>query len=69
MVCVVLCTGRLNRQWFWFKAPQLKVRKAAMTRNRYNQVPHLTEDITWESDKNTIKHRKQEPRGQPFPSR
>ena len=28
-----------------------KVRKKAMTRNRYNQVPHLTQDTTWESDK------------------
>ena len=37
--------------------------------NQYNQVPHLTQDTTWESDKNTIKHHKQEPRGQPFPSR
>ena len=39
-----------------------------MIRNRYNQVPHLTQDTNWESDKNTIKHHKQEPRGQPFPA-
>ena len=26
-------------------------------------------DTTWESDKNTIKHHKQEPIGQPFPIR
>ena len=38
-------------------------------RKRYNQVPHLTQDATWESDRNTIKHHKQEPWGQPFPSR
>ena len=37
--------------------------------NRYNQVAYLTQDTTWESDKNTLKHHKQEPRGQPFPSR
>ena len=42
-----------------------KVRKAANIRNRYNQVPHLTQDTTWESDKNTTKHHKQESRGQP----
>ena len=24
--------------------------------NQYNQVPHLTQDTTWESDKNTRKH-------------
>ena len=43
----------------------IKVRKVAKIRNRYNQVPQMT---TWESDKNTNKHHKREPRGQPFPS-
>ena len=46
----------------------IKVRKAAKIRNLYNQAPHLVQDTTWERDKNTIKHHKQEPRGQPFPS-
>ena len=46
-----------------------KVRKAAKIRNRYNQVPRLTQDTTWERDKNTIKHHKREPIGQPFPSK
>ena len=46
-----------------------RVRKAAKIRNRYNQVQHLTQDTTWESDKITIKQHKQDPRGQPFPSR
>ena len=32
-------------------------------------IPHLTQDTTWESDKNTIIHHKREPRGQPFSSR
>ena len=41
----------------------------AKIRNRYNQVPRLTQDTTWESVTNTIKHHKQEPRGQPFPNR
>ena len=45
------------------------VRKRAKITNRYNQAPHLTQDTTWQTDKNTIKHHKQEPRGQPFPSR
>ena len=45
------------------------VRKVAKIRTRYNQIPHLTQDTTWESDKNTIKHHKREPSGQPFPSR
>ena len=43
-----------------------KVRKAAKIRNRYNQVPHLTQDTTLESNKNTIKHHKQEVG--PFPA-
>ena len=34
----------------------VKVRKKAKIRNQYNQVPHLTHDTEWESDKNTIKH-------------
>ena len=46
-----------------------EVKKVAKIRNRYNQVPHLTQDTTRESEKNTIKHHKREPRGQPFPSR
>ena len=47
----------------------IKVRKVAKIRNQYNQVPHLTQDTTWETDKNTkvTKRHKQEPRGQPFP--
>ena len=31
--------------------PFTKVRKNAKIRNRYNQVPHLNQDIEWESDK------------------
>ena len=46
-----------------------KVRKVAKIRNQYNQVPHLTQNTTYERDKNTIKHHKREPIGQPFPSR
>ena len=34
----------------------LEVSKKAKIRNRYNQVPHLTQDTTWESDKSTRKH-------------
>ena len=33
-----------------------KVRKVAKIRNRYNHVAHLTQDTTWENDKNTSKH-------------
>ena len=38
----------------------LKVRKTAKIRKRYNQVPHLTQDTTWESNKNTINIHKHE---------
>ena len=38
----------------------IKVRKNATIRNRYNQVPHLTQATAWESDKNTRKHHIQE---------
>ena len=44
----------------------MKVRNAAKIRNQYSQVPHLTQDITWESDKNTIEHYTQEV--SPFPA-
>ena len=40
----------------------------AKIRNRYNQAPHLTQDITRESGKNTIKHHIQESQElSPFP--
>ena len=31
-----------------------KSKKGAQFRKRYNQVPHQTQDTTWESNKNTI---------------
>ena len=33
---------------------EIKVRKEAKIMKRYNQVPHLTQDTAWESNKNTI---------------
>ena len=49
----------------------VKVKKANI-KNQRNQVPHLTRDTIWESDK-TLKQAEtshtREPRGQPFPSR
>ena len=38
----------------------MKSKKKAKIRNRYNQIPHLTQDTTRESDKNTRKHHNQE---------
>ena len=37
-----------------------KVTKKAKIRNQYHQVPHLTQDTTWEMVKNTRKHYIQE---------
>ena len=45
----------------------MKVRKEEQIRNRYNQVPNMTQDTIWESDKNTRKKmHSREPRGQHF---
>ena len=50
----------------------MKVKEECKIRNRYNQVPHLTQDTTLKSDK---KYKKtpdtpdtREPRGSPFPA-
>ena len=46
-----------------------KVRKKENIRNRYNQIPHLTKDTIWESDKYTRKHHTQESQVvSPFPA-
>ena len=45
-----------------------KVRKAAKIRKRYNQVPHLTQDTTWESKKNAINITNKSKEVIPFPS-
>ena len=66
IVTLIYMAGILTVILFY---PSIKVRKMAKIRNRYNQVLHLTQDTTWESNKNTIKHHKQVPRGQLFPSR
>ena len=47
----------------------IEVREKAKIRSLYNRVPHLTQDNTWQSDKNTRKHHIQ--KGQevsPFPA-
>ena len=47
---------------------EFKVRKAAKIRQRYNQVPHLNQDTTWESDKNTINITTKSQEVSPFPT-
>ena len=50
----------VNGTWPGWKSSDVmvifKVRKRAQVRNRYNQAQHLTQETTWESDKNTRKH-------------
>ena len=69
MSCPVVEFNHSRRKEPFSKLRMYVVIKAAKNRNWYNQVPHLTQDTTWESDKNTIKHHTEEPGGQPFPSR
>ena len=46
----------------------IKVRKTAKIRERYNQVPHLTQDTSWESNKNTINITNKSQEVSPFPA-
>ena len=48
---------------------QCKVGKESKFWNRYNHVPHLTQDTIWESDKYTKTLDTGKPRSQPFPSK
>ena len=45
-----------------------KIRKAEKIRNRYNQVPQLTQDTTWESDKNQLNITNKSQEVSPFPA-
>ena len=46
----------------------IKVRKTARTRNRYNRVPHLSQDTKLESNKITINITNNSQEVSPFPS-
>ena len=53
-------------KWKYFT---YKVRKKATIRNQYNQVPHLTQDTVWESDKiNNKRHIQESQVVNPFPA-
>ena len=43
-----------------------KVSKTAKIRKRYNQVPHLTQDTTWESNKNILNITNKSQEASPF---
>ena len=45
--------GTGEQRQYWVTAMIRGVRKKATSRNRYDQVPHLTQDTLWESGKNT----------------
>ena len=45
-----------------------KVSKMAKIRKRYDQVTHLTQDTSWESDKNTINITNKSQEASPFPA-
>ena len=49
-----------KKLYFTLNGNIFKVSKRAKIRNQNNQVPHLIQDITWESDKTTRKHHIQE---------
>ena len=51
-----------------YGALKKKVRKTATIRKRYNQVPHLTHNTTWESNKNTINITNKSQETSPFPA-
>ena len=46
----------------------IKVRKTTKIRKRYNQVSHLTQGTTWESNKNTINITNKSQEVIPFPA-
>ena len=48
------------------KKPVFRVSKGAKIRNRYNQVPHLTQDTNGKVTNSKVGHHKREPRGQPL---
>ena len=64
MVAKCITTGKQSKQINIL----MKVSKGAKIRNRYNQVPHLTQDTNGKVT-NSQKTPQTEPRGQPFPSR
>ena len=46
----------------------IKVKKEAKIRKGYNQVPHLTQDTIWDSNKNTVNITNKSQEVSPFPA-
>ena len=68
---------RAGKFFWWFycindilseKVRIVEVRKMAKIRNQYNQVPHLTQDTTWESNTTTINITNKSQEVSPFPA-
>ena len=57
-----------TQQYIQLNTGVKETRKTARIRNRYNQVPHLSLDIKWESNKITINITKKSQEVSPFPS-
>ena len=49
-------------------AQNIKVRRTAEIRKRYNQIPHLTQETTWESSNNKINITNKSLEVSPFPA-
>ena len=52
ILIVIICLRKIWSECHGKVTMISKVRKVAKIRNQYNQVPHLSQDTTWESDKN-----------------
>ena len=64
---IFLSHSHTNNALFCFLLT-IKLSKKANIRTQYNELPYLTKETTWESDKNTRKHHIQESREvSPFP--
>ena len=66
-------TCAMERQTYLHSIPAIRQYpkysiKTAKIRKRYNQVLHLTQDTTWESNKNTINFTNKSQEVSPFPA-
>ena len=69
-MCFIMCcdSKHLDLQCTAWSKSRFKVRKTAKIRKRYNQEPYLTQDTTWESNKNTINITNKSQEVSPFPT-
>ena len=60
-----------SMRYTWFDKPSYRGwrKKGGKDQESMQSSTIPAQDTKWESDKNTIKHHKQEQRGQPFPNR